>query len=35
MSQRKGQILGVLERIYSGIRYIGRKGELEECKKSD
>jgi len=25
----------MLERIYSRIRYLGRKGEFRECKRSD
>jgi len=34
-SKRKGQILSMLEEIYSGVRYLGRKGEFGEYKRSN
>jgi len=34
-SQREGQILGALEGIYGGVRYLGRKREFEECTRSN
>jgi len=35
MSKRKKQILGMLEGIYGGVQYLGRKREFRECKRSD
>ena len=35
ISERKGQILGMLEGIHSEVRYLGEKREFEKCKRSD
>jgi len=35
MSKRKRQVLSMLERVYGGVQYLGRKGELEEYKRSN
>ena len=34
-SKRKEQILGTLERIYGGVRYLGGKREFGKCKRGD
>jgi len=31
----KRQVLSMMERIYSRVRYLGRKGEFGECKRSN
>jgi len=35
MSERKGQILGMLEGIHSRVRYLGRKREFGKHERSD
>jgi len=35
MSKRKGQILGMLERIHSRVRYLGRRREFGKRERSD
>ena len=34
-SKRKGQILGMLERIYGGVRHLGRKREFGKCERGN
>ena len=35
MSKREGQILGTLERIYGGVRHLGRKREFGKHKRGN
>jgi len=35
MSKREGQIPGILERIHSRVRHLGREGEFKKHKRSD
>ena len=35
MSKRKGQILGTLEGIHGGVRYLGRKRKFGKHKRSN
>jgi len=33
--KRKRQVFGKMERVHSRIQYLGRKGKLEECERSN
>jgi len=34
-NKRQGQVLGMLEGVYSGVRHLGRKRELEKHKRDN
>ena len=33
-NKRKEQVFGMVERVYSWIRHLGRKGKFGKCKRS-
>ena len=35
MNKEQGQVLGILEGIYSRVQYLGEEREFEECKRSN
>jgi len=35
VSKREEQVFSVVERLYSEIQYLGRKGEFEKCEGSN